>query len=130
MEVTPITFGTYRTIFLPSGGLFLTILRTIRDFVTRRGLQSKIAMVFMMYTMIFTFIYPTLASAMTGYSANVDAFINTTEGEYVPLDSFSLAYFVIHDGWRIPDLGLEGDHIVTGKSTKHIIEYPMRSDLP
>jgi hypothetical protein len=121
MEVTPVTFGTYRTIFLPGSGLLLAILCTIRDFVTRHGLHSKIAMVFMIYTMIFTFIYPTLASAMTGYSANVEAFVNTTQGEYVPLNSFSLAYFIIHDAWRIPDLNLEGDHIITGKLAKHTI---------
>lgn len=113
MEVTPVTFGTYRTVFLPNGGLFFAILFTIRDFVTRRGLHSKIAMIFMIYTMVFTFMYPTLASAMTGYSANVEAFVNTTAGEYVPLGSFGFAYFVIHDGWRIE--GLQGDHLVTGK---------------
>jgi len=113
MEVTPVTFGTYRTVFLPNGGLFFAILSTIRDFVTRHGLHSKIAMIFMIYTMIFTFIYPTLASAMTGYSANVEAFINSTAGEYVPFGSFGFAYFVIHDGWRIDEL--QGDHLVTGK---------------
>jgi hypothetical protein len=113
MEVTPITFGTYRTIFLPNGGLFFAIFHTIRDFVMRHSLHSKIAMVFMLYAMIFTFIYPTLASAMTGYSANVAAFISTTEGEYVPFGSFGLAYFIVHDAWRIPDLELEGDYIVT-----------------
>ena len=113
MQVTPVTFGTYRTVFLPNGGLFLAILSTIRDFATRHGLHSKIAMIFMIYTMTFTFIYPTLASAMTGYSANVEAFINSTAGEYVPFGSFGFAYFVIHDGWRID--GLQGDHIVAGK---------------
>ncbi|KAL1794359.1 hypothetical protein ACET3X_007780 [Alternaria dauci] len=112
MEVTPVTFGTYRTIFLPNGGLFISTLCLIRDFVTRHRLHSKIAMVFMVYTMAFTFAYPTVASAMTGYSANVDAFVNTTGGEYVPLSAFSFAYYVIHDGWRI---GLEGDHIATDK---------------
>jgi len=111
MQVTPVTFGTYRTIFLPNGGLFLATLHTIRDFVARHGLHSKIAMVFMVYTMIFTFVYPTLASAMTGYSANVAPFINTTEGEYVPFGSFQFASFIIHDGWRIP--GRDGGHIVT-----------------
>jgi hypothetical protein len=49
---------------------------------------------------------------MTGYSANVDAFIQTTGGEYVPFNAFSFAYFVIHDGSRI---GLEDDHIALDK---------------
>ncbi|RYO70404.1 hypothetical protein AA0113_g3252 [Alternaria arborescens] len=69
-------------------------------------------MVFMVCTMTFTFVYPTIASAMTGYSANVDAFIQTTGGEYVPFNAFSFAYFVIHDGSRI---GLEDDHIALDK---------------
>ncbi|RYN99605.1 hypothetical protein AA0120_g1957 [Alternaria tenuissima] len=112
MEVTPVTFGTYRTIFLPNGGLLVSTLCMIRDFVRRHGLHSKIAMVFMVCTMTFTFVYPTIASAMTGYSANVDAFIQTTGGEYVPFNAFSFAYFVIHDGSRI---GLEDDHIALDK---------------
>ncbi|KAI4947340.1 hypothetical protein J4E91_006692 [Alternaria rosae] len=52
---------------------------------------------------------------MTGYSANVEAIINTTAGEYVPFGSFGFAYFVIHDGWRIK--GLQGDYLVTGNTT-------------
>jgi hypothetical protein len=111
MVVTPVTFGTYRTIFLPGSGLLIAILCTIRDFATRHGLHSKIAMVIMVCTMVFTFVYPTLASAMTGYSANVDAYVSTTGGEYVPFSSFSYAFYIIHDGSRI---GQQDDWIVKG----------------
>ena len=74
-------------------------------------------MVFMVYTMVLTFMYPTLASAMTGYSANVEAFVNTTEGDYIRFSSFAFAYFVIHDGWRVQ---LGGDHGVTSSTDRNI----------
>lgn len=110
MEVAPITLRTYRTIFLPKGSLLVDTLRMIRDFSFRHGLQSKIAMCFMIFTMVFTLAFPTFASAMTGYSGNVGAFVNATDNNYVPFEAFEYAYFVIHDGWRI---GKEGDYLVT-----------------
>ena len=113
MEVAPITFRTYRTIFLPGGSLLFDTLRMVRDFSFRHGLHSKVAMCFMIFTMAFTLAFPTFASAMTGYSGNVEAFVNATDSNYVPFKSFQYAYFVIHDGWRIEK---EWEYIVTEPS--------------
>lgn len=115
MEITPITFRTYRTIFLPNGSLILGIPRLIRDFSSRHALHSKIAMSFMVFTMAFTLSFPTLASALAGYSGNVEPFVNITDSNYVPFSSFGIAQFVIHDGWRIKIDGhqLEGNQVVT-----------------
>ncbi|RMZ73702.1 nad dependent epimerase dehydratase [Pyrenophora seminiperda CCB06] len=109
MEVAPITFKTYRTIFLPNGSLLVATLHMIRDFTTRHGLHSKIAMCFMVFTMVFTLAFPSFASAMTGYNGNVKPFVLATDGNYVPFDSFHYAYYVIYDGWRV-DKG--GEYIV------------------
>jgi hypothetical protein len=110
MEVMPVTFRTYRTIFLPGGSL--------RDFCSRHALHSRLAMIFMVFTMAFTLAFPTLLGALAGYQGNVDAFVRVSEDNqlgtpqdsYIPFTSFSYAYFVIHDGWRV---GLEGNHIIT-----------------
>jgi hypothetical protein len=111
MEITPVTFRSYRTIFLPGSSLLKDIWRMIRDFTTRHGLHSKIAMGFMILTMAFTLAFPTLAGEMTGYNENVQAFVNTTDNNYVPFEKFNFALFVIHDSDRVR-LG-EGGYIVT-----------------
>ncbi|KAL6157539.1 hypothetical protein ACJQWK_06625 [Exserohilum turcicum] len=109
MEVTPVTFRTYRAIFMRTS-VPKAIPHLVMDFCTRHGLHSKLAMVFMIYAMVFTLIYPTLAGAMAGYKANVVAFVNTTNGNLVPFASMDYAFFVIHDGERI---GQGGDYLVT-----------------
>jgi hypothetical protein len=109
MEVTPVTFRTYRTIFLPGNSLLNDIFRMIRDFSTRHGLHSKIAMGFMIVSMVFTLAFPSMASAMTGYNGNVQAFIKAMDEDYVPFEKFTFALFVVHDGERV---GLDRDYVV------------------
>lgn len=101
MEVAPVTFRTYRTVFLQDQSLLFAIPHMIRDFMYRYALHSKIAMIFMILTMAFTLAFPTFASAMTGYSGNVKAYVNSTDSNFVPLDAFSFVTYVIHDGSRI-----------------------------
>lgn len=118
METTPVTFSTYRTVFLRDESLVVAIPRLFRDFACRRGLHSKVAMVFMIATMVFVLIFPSFASAMTGYSSNVKSYIrNTTSSSpsgldgsnYMAFSSFQRVLYVIHDGWRV---ALEGDYMV------------------
>ncbi|ROV94215.1 hypothetical protein VSDG_05680 [Cytospora chrysosperma] len=75
MEHAPITYRTFWTYFMQSEASFRATVRMIRDFTSRRGLGSRIAMVFMISTMIFVMAFPTLASAMTGYTAKTEAVI-------------------------------------------------------
>ncbi|XPS95522.1 hypothetical protein M3J09_004810 [Ascochyta lentis] len=101
MEIRPVTFNTYRTIFLQNESLILAIPRIIRDFSRRRGLHSKFAMVFIVLTMLFVLIFPTLGSAMTGYSGNVEAYVPDIAGNNILFSSFRPLYYVIHDGNRV-----------------------------
>jgi hypothetical protein len=131
MEVTPVTFRTYRTIFLPGNSLLNDIFRMIRDFTTRHGLHSKIAMGFMILSMVFTLAFPSMASAMTGYNGNVQAFIRTLDENYVPFEKFTFALFVVHDGERV---GLDRDYIVkdykpTGKCCTEFLNAILYSNF-
>lgn len=110
MEVQPVTFSTFRTIFLQNESLILAIPRIIRDFARRRGLQSRFAMTFIVLTMLFVLIVPTLGSAMTGYSGNVEAYVPDSNNNNIPFSSFRPLYYVIHDGNRV---GLTEDYEVT-----------------
>lgn len=101
MEVQPVTFNTYRMIFLQNESLILGIPRLIRDFCRRRSLQSRFAMVFMVFTMLFVLVFPTLGGAMTGYSGNVMAYVLDWGGNYVPFNDFRIVAYTVHDGSRI-----------------------------
>lgn len=113
MEVQPVTFNTFRIVFLQNESLVLAIPRIIRDFARRRGLQSKFAMTFIVMTMLFILIFPTLGSAMTGYSGNVEAYVPDTSNNNIPFSSFRPLYYIIHDGDRV---GLTKDYEVFAPS--------------
>ncbi|OAL43930.1 hypothetical protein IQ07DRAFT_649718 [Pyrenochaeta sp. DS3sAY3a] len=101
MKVRPVTFYTYRTIFLQSEALILAIPLLIRDFVWRHSLTSKAAMIFMIATMVLVLIFPSFGSAMTGYTPNLKAFIAEEENTSVAFESFEIVLFTLHDGNRI-----------------------------
>ncbi|KAH4006604.1 hypothetical protein HBI13_161020 [Parastagonospora nodorum] len=101
MQVSPVTFSTFRTIFVQGEASALGAWRLVADFSRRRGLQSRLAMVFVVVTMVFILAFPVLASAMTGYSANVEPFVRGEGAEYVPFEKLRALYFVVHDGDRI-----------------------------
>lgn len=62
------------------------------------------------FTAVFILLFPTLGSAMTGYTPNNDAFVKAYDGTLIPIDSFELIGYVIHDAWRI---NLTGDYALT-----------------
>lgn len=51
--------------------------------------------------MLFVLAFPTAAGAMTGYSANLQAFIQDESRRFVPFSELSTLYYTIHDGERI-----------------------------
>ncbi|KAG8157774.1 hypothetical protein KVR01_012436 [Diaporthe batatas] len=101
METTPVTYRTYWTIFMQNHASVQSIFRLVRDFTTKRGLRSKVAMVFMILTMVFVMAFPTLASAMTGYTANNEAVIKFGNGTQTPFENFNQIVAIIHDGGRV-----------------------------
>ncbi|KAF2026681.1 hypothetical protein EK21DRAFT_73622 [Setomelanomma holmii] len=119
MEVAPVTFSTYRTVFLQNESLVLAIPRLLRDFCLRRGLHSRVAMTFMIVTMVFILIFPSFSSSMTGYSGDVKSYIrdNTNAAgsepsdtnDYMAFSSFQRILYVVRDGQRI---GLHADYVV------------------
>ena len=101
MEVTPVTYKTFRTFFLDKGPSISSIFRLFRDFTFTRGLHSKIAMGFILLNMAFVLGFPTMAGAMTGYSGNVQAFVPDQSNNLIGFSNFSLVNYVIQDGLRV-----------------------------
>ncbi|KAH7138705.1 hypothetical protein B0J11DRAFT_23162 [Dendryphion nanum] len=102
METSPITFDVYQYFFLQNfQSLIVATYCTIRDFTARLRLRSITAMVFMVATLIFMLGFPTIASAMTGYSTNLKAYIPDTDNNLVEFSRFEYVAFVIEDAGRI-----------------------------
>ena len=101
MRTHPVTFTTYRALFLQSQPSLLDVPRIIRDFTVRLSLHSRLAMCFMVSTMAFILAFPTFAGAMTEYQSAVQAFISDTDGNLIPFQQFNFVAYIIHDGWRI-----------------------------
>lgn len=101
METTPVTYRTFWTSFMQNHASLRSIFHLMRDFASRRGLRSKLAMAFMIITMVFVMVFPTLASAMTGYTANNEAVIKFGNGTQTPFGNFLQLAAIIHDGGRV-----------------------------
>jgi len=71
------------------------------DFTFNRALNSIAAISFILATMVFILVFPTLASAMSGYTPGINAFVISEYKTLVPLSDFVPLAFIIHDGQRI-----------------------------
>jgi hypothetical protein len=109
MHTGPVTYGSYITVFLESEASLWSTYRITRDFATRRELRSRLAMVCIVMTMVYVLAWPTLASAMTGYTSTSGAFVLDSENNFMSFASFTPVAYVIHDGWRV---NLTGDYLV------------------
>lgn len=107
---------------MQDGISLLGVTGVIRDFIARRRLKSMAAMIFMAVTMLFVLVWPTVASAMTGYDSNNVAFVKIKDGSLIPFASFIPLLYIIHDGSRID--GLTDEYLVpccseSSKSPEH-----------
>lgn len=124
LELAPVTYTVFFTIFLKREPCIYSTFNTTRSFISRRGLRSKIAMVFMIWSMLFIMVWPTIAGAMTGYTTNRESLIFDYKGHYIPFREFQPIAYVIHDGWRV---NLTGNYIVslfgTGATESKVMVY-------
>ena len=101
MEVSPISFGTYKTLFLRDGISFTGLIHLLREFSTHRPLSSSLAMIWIALSALFVILFPTLVSAMSGYSANGHAFILDSSGNYMDYEKLFLIDYVVHNVSRL-----------------------------
>ncbi|KAK1982860.1 hypothetical protein LZ30DRAFT_749030 [Colletotrichum cereale] len=110
MQARPVTYQTFQAIFLQDQPGIYSTFYLARDFARSRGLQSRVMMAIMVFVAVFILLFPTLGSAMTGYSANNDAYIKGYDGTLIPFADFKVAGYVVHDAQRI---NMTGDFVLT-----------------
>ncbi|KAH6663284.1 hypothetical protein F5X68DRAFT_123649, partial [Plectosphaerella plurivora] len=110
MESKPVTYNTYFTTHLESSASVRSTLKMMRDFSTRKGLRSRIAMAIIILDLLFMLAWPTLASIMTGYTSEEASFVRDSAGNLITTTQINTLAYVIHDGWRV---NVSGDYLVT-----------------
>jgi hypothetical protein len=107
MESSAISYGTFEAITLrPDSWVALWNLN--RDFLYNKGVRARCTAIWLITSMLFIVAFPSFISAMSGYSANVEAFVRV-ENNMIQYSDFRIVRYIVHDAWRI---GLTGDQIV------------------
>lgn len=101
METSPISYGTYKTLFLRDGISFTGLIDLIREFSTHQPLMSSLAMAWIILSAIFVILFPTLISALSGYSANGHAYIFDGSGNLMDYQKLFMIDYVIHNASRL-----------------------------
>ena len=106
MEQEPqgVTYSTFEALAFVPPSLEQTF-RLVVDTATNKGLRAKVVIVWITIASSFVLAFPTLASAMSGYSTNVDAFVLDHQQKYVPWHDFDAVQFWLNDGWRVGEAG-------------------------
>lgn len=110
MQSAPVTYQTFRCVFINGDANVATPYRLAKDFIKRRRLISTTAMVFIVASTLFVLVFPTLAGSMTGYIGVMMSFVKDDNGKLIPFAKFDYVAYIIHDGQR---LNLTADYVVT-----------------
>ncbi|KAK5660028.1 hypothetical protein OQA88_13496 [Cercophora sp. LCS_1] len=105
----PATYTTFWIVYLHREPSVLSWFRLAREAWHGGVASSRLAVVFMLSTMLFLISIPTLMSAMAGYSPVNRAFVRRSDSSLIPFSELSTLAYVIHDGQRI---GLSSGHHV------------------
>ena len=108
MENEPISYKTFKAITLQHDS-WSAIWQLSRHFLCNKNARAKAVVLWIILSALYIVSFPTLVSAMSGYSANIEAFV-IVNNIYVPFSEFVLVRYIIHDGWRV---NLTGDYMVT-----------------
>ncbi|KAI0182319.1 hypothetical protein EV127DRAFT_355165 [Xylaria flabelliformis] len=101
METKPMTYNAFTTLFMESGPSLTSIYQLLRDFVVYRRLRSKASTAWVILSMLFVLVWPTLVAAMSGYTPKSGPYVKDVSESFVPYNEFRLLSYIIHDGERI-----------------------------
>lgn len=128
MESTSVSFGTYEAIALQSGSI-TACLKLARDLFKNPTIRARFMIFWIILSALFVLLFPTMAGAMSGYAANINAYVVTDDGSLVQYSKFTLIRYIIHDADRLGD-DFEKDHkVVSGnRETTEIVDFHNNAD--
>ncbi|CAI6336751.1 unnamed protein product [Periconia digitata] len=110
MEVQPINYQLFRSVFLENDASLASTYLIIKNFFSRGRLRSVTAMIFIASVLLYIAAFPTIISAMSGYDSEVASYVMDSNQNLVPFSDYSRLAMIVHDAGRI---GLEDDYVVT-----------------
>lgn len=101
METRPVSYPLFAKIALDPASIWSLRSMVRRSPCRARKSSTSIFMFCMVLATIYVVAFPTMMGSMTGYVTSWDAYLNTTQGEYLPFDQFQQAEYLVTDGDRI-----------------------------
>ncbi|CAI6331828.1 unnamed protein product [Periconia digitata] len=101
IAIAPVTYSTYEAIFIDTNPSIFLVCRFLSGICKQKSLASRMAMSFIILSMVFIIAFPTLASAMTGYTTHFTAYVHDYSNNSIPFHKFEALVYTIHDGDRI-----------------------------
>ncbi|KAI1614701.1 hypothetical protein EDD36DRAFT_162615 [Exophiala viscosa] len=102
MESSPVSYGTFEAVTLQNGSL-TSLLKLSRDLLKHRTARARLTVVWLVISGSFVLSFQTLVSAMAGYTANIEPFVQVPSGNMVPYSDFQLVRYIVHDAHRLND---------------------------
>ncbi|KAK5033178.1 hypothetical protein LTS07_003479 [Exophiala sideris] len=115
MESSAVSYGTFEAITLQNGSL-TSLLKLGRDLLKTKTARARLTVAWMIISGSFVLSFQTLVSAMAGYTANIEAFVQVSTGSMVPYADFDIIRYIVHDAHRINNT-LGTDFVVTTGGT-------------
>lgn len=100
METKSVSHDTFRAVTLQND-TFIGLLLLLKDFLRTRGTRAKFAMSWVILAGSFVLSIPTWLSAMAGYTADIQPFVNDANKNLKPAAGFQPVIYTIHDGDRL-----------------------------
>ncbi|KAK4182960.1 hypothetical protein QBC35DRAFT_394917 [Podospora australis] len=103
MQRKPVSYRTYHAVFIRQESSFLTVYRLLCKHGVSTVLGSRVATVFMATTLCWILAFPTLTSAMTGYTANTEPFVRdiSERSNYKPFQAFDIVAYTLRNSNRV-----------------------------
>jgi hypothetical protein len=101
LDVSPVSYTTFFSIFLGKDLSISNIWRLPWQFAARRCLDSRISTAFVIAGLMFVEWWPTIASAMAGYVPSNRAYMRDSDGNMVSLSNLMHLAHNAHDGLRV-----------------------------
>lgn len=100
MEGSQVSYHTFAAFAFEPGtvtGMFMLA----KDFASNRSLRSKMIVSWVLVATLYIVAFPTLSSAMTGYTSIVAAYLEDKSQNQVRWELFRRVYYIIEDADRI-----------------------------
>ncbi|KAK4201214.1 hypothetical protein QBC40DRAFT_172222 [Triangularia verruculosa] len=111
METEAVAYSTFWMIYLHQETSIMAIYQILSDRKFYRALGSKITVSVIIASVSLILAFPTLASAMAGYTASTESFVTEKgTGNYIRYTEFQPIAYVIHNGDRV---NLTRDYVLT-----------------